>query len=342
MKKTFNFILLVLLFSLILISCGQQSNSVIFQAMDTVMSVRSFGKNSQKINTKVMLHVLELESMISVTDLESEVYKLNHADGETVVVSPEVFRLAEYGLQQAKKVDGIFNPVLFPVTSAWGFTTKEYKVPSQVELDDLLKLTDFTKVRLDYSRQNSTPTIQMDSGMAFDFGAIGKGFAGDEIIRILKENGIKSALLDLGGNIQLLGKKPDGSLWNVGLKNPWGGNVPVSVKVEDCAVITSGGYERFFVADDGNEYIHILNGKTGKPVKNNVVSSTIVAKDGIYADFLSTTTFILGKEKTKELWKASKDFEFIMIFEDKSICYSQGLVDRISLLENFDLVEICQ
>ena len=194
--------------------------------------------------------------------------------------------------------------------------------------------TDYTKIKLNWDR------IELEPGMALDFGALGKGYAGDEIVRILKERGITSALLDLGGNVQALGKKTDGTMWNIGIRNPWGGSASAALKIADQAVITSGGYERFFTASDGHQYIHIFDSNTGYPVENEVVSVTIVAESGLYADGLSTGMFVMGLEKASDFWKQHKDFEMIIFTEDHNLYYTEGLVKTITVLGDFNSVNI--
>lgn len=304
------------------------------------MKISSFGSGADKANTLAKEKIFELEKLISTTSTTSEVYKLNNSHGAPTPVSPLLLNLIEYTLKGVEYTDGSFTPLLYPVTKSWGFTTDSYRVPQDAEIAEKLALCDSSKVQIISSEDGGK--ITLEEGMAFDFGAVGKGLAGDLAIEVLKNNGIKSALLDLGGNVQLLGKKTEGSNWKVALKNPLGGDIPLFLEVSDCALITSGGYERYFTADDGKKYIHIFDGKTGRPVENNVLSSTIVTKKGIDGDFLSTITFILGKEKSIELWKTYKacDFDFIMIFDDNSICYTEGLKDKITLLQDFTRVEV--
>lgn len=329
--------LLPFLAVLILVSCGETRTDVIsFEAMDTFMTIRSFGKNANQVNQLAKQRVEEIEQLLSTTRQESALYQINSRTNNTVKIEPELNQLLHFAIDGAKKSKGRFNPALYPVTKAWGFTTKNYTVPEDSSITQLLQLTDFTQISF------SEDSISMPQGMMLDFGAIGKGYAGDQIINLLKNQGIKSALLDLGGNIQALGTKVDGSDWIIGLKNPWGGNVPVALKIQDCAVITSGGYERFFTGDDGKQYIHIFDGTTGKPVNNKMVSATIVSSTGLYGDYLSTTTFILGKDEAINFWRKYKDFGFIFMMEDKSLCYSADLKDKISILGDFSSVEIIE
>lgn len=344
---TWNFIKrsLLLFIGLIIVGCQSQENSITFQSMDTAMTIKSFGKNSKKANLLAQKKIFDLDKILSAVDNQSELYALNHSCGKKFKPSYELESLIKFGLEKAEITGGAFNPLLFPVTYEWGFTSKNYKLPSKERIEELLLLTDYKKVFFE------DENIFLPEGMAFDFGALGKGFAGDEAIKILADNGIESAVLDLGGNIQLLGKKNGTENWKIGLRNPFGGtdpsdivqgSVPLALELSDCAVITSGGYERYFTADNGKKYIHILDGRSGYPVENGIASSTIIAKNGLYADYLSTTSFILGKEETRKIWEKAGDFEFIMIFSDGSISYTCGLKDKITLLEKFTAEEIIE
>lgn len=324
-----------------LISCNSakaKANTKSLEAMDTFMTIRSFGKKGELANEKAAQRIKEIENLISTTREASEVSALNSANGSAVKVSDDTLKLVKFTKQGAERSGGAFNPVLYPVTKAWGFTTKNYTVPAADTIADLLRSTDYSKILIN----DAEKTVQIPADMKFDFGAVGKGFTGDEVLSLLKSMGIKSALLDLGGNVQVLGKKPDGSPWVIGLKNPWGGEVPVAVYLEDCAMITSGGYERYFTADNGKSYIHIIDGKTGYPVENELVSATIVTKSGLYGDYLSTTLFVLGKEKAIEFWRKNPDFDFILMLEDQSLVYTKGLEGKISVFAQFSSVEVVE
>ena len=296
------------------------------------MTIQLYGKKPDTALEKTTKLIYQIERNISTTNEASDVYRLNH--GEKISVSTDTLRLTKYGLDFAKKTGGIFNPALYPITSAWGFTTGDYKVPSQNQIDELLTLTDYSKIQIDGSY------INLEHGMALDFGAIGKGYTGDEVIRLLKSNGIRSALLDLGGNIQALGKKADGTEWTIGIKSPWTGKAAAAIKIADKAVITSGGYERFFTADDGHNYIHIFDGKTGRPVDNGIAGVTIITESGLYADALSTTMFVMGLEDATSYWKIHSDFEMIIFTENQDLYYTEGLEGKLDLRAEFASVNV--
>ena len=296
------------------------------------MTIQVYGKKSDMALEKTKKLIYQIERNISTTNEASDVYRLNH--GEKISVSSDTLTLTKYSLDFAKQTNGIFNPALYPITSAWGFTTGAYKVPSKNQIDKLLPLTDYSKIQIDGS------SINLEPGMALDFGAIGKGYTGDEAIKLLQDNGIHSALLDLGGNIQALGKKPDGTEWTIGIKSPWTGKAAAVIKIADQAVITSGGYERFFTADDGHNYIHIFDGKTGMPVDNGIAGVTIITESGLYADALSTTMFVMGLEDAAAYWKNHSDYEMIIFTENQDLYYTEGLEGKLKLLADFASVNI--
>ena len=316
-------------------SCSKNNKSVLsFEAMDTFVSVQSYGKNSAAVNQKVRERIVQIESELSVTKETSDVYRINHAENFPVTVSDDTKNVLLFSLDIAEKTSGALNPALYPVTSAWGFTKDEFRVPSENEIKTLLPLCDFKKVSV------SENSVSIEKNMALDLGAVGKGFAGDEAVKLYVDEGIKSALLDLGGNIQALGKKPDGSLWNVGIKSPFTGEVCASVKICDRAVITSGGSERYFFTADSKRYIHIFDSSTGRPAESGLSSATVITERGLYGDSLSTALFVLGKEKSCDLWKKYHDFEMILITEKNEIYYTEGLSECISFYDNFSKNEM--
>ena len=319
--------------SVFLFSCKPQKYEESFNAMNTFMTIQAYGSKAKTALSEVKSRVEEIEDSISTTKSESDIYKLNHSSGASLSVRNDTSFLFEFTHGMYISTDGALNPALYPVISAWGFTTGTYRIPSALEIEELLSRTDFSKASL--SKTENSAEISIADGMELDFGAVGKGYAGDEIIRIFKEHGVKTALLDLGGNVQALGTKTDGSKWTVGIKNPWGGDPVCSVKIADCAVITSGGYERFFTGDDGKRYIHIFDPKTGYPVENDLESVTIVCERGLLADALSTTLFVMGKDNAIEWWHENGGFDFILITKDHELFYSAGIKNDVNVLYPF-------
>ena len=320
------------------VSCTESYDVKSFEAMNTFMTVKSYGKNARKANLLVKERIEELENKISVTKEGSDVFRLNAEGGKNLSVSEDTFFLLQYGLSFYEKSGEALNPALYPVIKEWGFTTGNYKIPEIKVIKDLLRNTDFSKVQI--HEENNERYVSVPENMQLDFGAFGKGYAGDLAVKILKEAGIKSGILDLGGNVQALGKKPDGSEWKVGVKSPFTGNAVIALNVADSAVITSGGYERYFTGEDGKKYIHIFDSKTGFPVQNECAGVTVVTSSGLYGDSLSTTLFVKGKEGAYDFWKKYGDFDFIFITTNNELYYTSGLENKISVIGEFNGVQV--
>ncbi|MCM1270493.1 MAG: FAD:protein FMN transferase [Ruminococcus flavefaciens] len=289
------------------------------------MTITAYGENAETALNQAEKKVSELEKIWSVTDENSEIYAINHSVGENVHVSPETAELLDFSLDISEMTNGALDCTMYPILTAWGFTTNNYNIPTDTELADLLKNTGYEKVKLD----GNSVTISED--MQIDLGAVGKGYTGDLITEVLKENGVTSALLDLGGNIQTISTKPDGTDWKLGLRSPFDEGSFATLEVSDCAVITSGGYERYFTGDDGETYWHILDPETGKPAHSGLVSVTIVGKEGRLCDALSTSLFVMGLDKATELWKQRDDFEMVLVSEEGEIYLTEGLEENFSL-----------
>ena len=194
--RTFVFFALSVFALLIFVSCEKSSDSCAFEAMNTFMTIRSYGKNCVKANSVVKKRIEQLESRISTTIETSDVYRVNHSGGQGIEIFEDTYRLTEFALRMAEKTEGALNPALFPVIYAWGFTTGNYRVPSESEITELLTHTDFTKVKLESKADDGNLLLFTEKEMMLDFGSVGKGFAGDEAVRILRQYGIESALLD--------------------------------------------------------------------------------------------------------------------------------------------------
>lgn len=267
----------------------------------------------------------ELEQLWAVTDQGSDIYAVNHRNGQPVSVSRETAELLSFTLQMAAETDGALEPTIYPVLSAWDFTTEENRVPSNMEIVELLENVGYERVRLEDG------TVRLDNGMMLDLGAVGKGYASDLVVRVLQENGITSALLDFGGNIQTIGTKPDGSLWRFGLRDPFSGGTLGVMEISDMAVVTSGNYERYFIGEDGKQYGHIINPSTGYPAESGLASVTVIAEEGRLCDALYTSLFVMGLDRATEYWKQHGNFDMILITEDGEIYLTEGILDAFTL-----------
>ncbi len=297
-----------------------------FFAMDTYMEVDAYGDNGEKAVAKAEKEVNKLDSILSTGKSTSEISKLNK--NKKQVVSADTMSLIKESVKISKETNSAFNPTIYPLMELWGFTTKNYYVPKDNEIKTLLNHMDIDNIKID-ERKNEVSF--KDSNMKIDLGAIAKGYTSSKIIDIFKENNIKSGMVTLGGNVQVLGKKPDGSLWKVGIQNPIGEDEYLGVlQTSDKAVITSGGYERNFTKN-GKTYHHILDPSNGYPANNGLTSVTIISSDGTLADALSTSLFVMGKDKAIDFYKKSNyNFDFILYTSDNKLIISDGVEDTFS------------
>lgn len=305
-----------------------------FFAMDTYMTFTAYGTDAEPAILAAEDKIRELEELWSVTDKNSDVYAVNHSSGQTVTVDWKTAELLSYALDMAEETNGALEPTIYPVLTAWGFTTGENRVPAETELAELLEKVGYDKVELNNDQ------IQMEPGGMIDLGAVGKGYAGDEAAQILRERGITAALLDIGGNIQAIGTKPDGSDWRVGLKDTFSGGVLGIIQVSDVAVVTSGNYERFFIGEDGKVYGHIIDPATGHPVENGIASVSVIASEGKLCDALSTALFVMGLENAQDYWRQHRNYEMILIMEDGDIYLTEGIRDSFSLNSEYRNMKI--
>ena len=294
-------------------------------AMNTYMTFTAYGEGAETALQKSEDLIQEVESLWSVTEEGSDIYRANHSGGQTVAVSEETADLISFALEMAQKTDGALDPTIYPVLTAWGFTTDHKQVPSQEQIADLLQNVGYERIQLDGTN------LTVPDGMQLDLGAVGKGYTADLVVEQLKENGIESALISLGGNIQAIGSRPDGSDWQIGIRAPWeNGNLGV-LEMSDMAVVTSGGYENYFEDEDGNIYWHILDPATGYPADSGLQAAVIVGKEGRLCDALSTSLFVMGAEKAEEYWRENGGFDMILVTDENEILLTEGIADQFTL-----------
>ena len=246
-----------------------------------------------------------------------------------MIVPQEVIYVLQEALRIAERTSGAFDPTIGPLVNLWDIGGDNSQVPSQQAIDHARSLVEWRLVEIDSQRG----TVYLPKqGMALDLGGIAKGYAADELVAIAQEAGIQQALFDLGGNIYAFGTKADGTPWRVGVKDPAqpGGSPALALAVQDRSVVTSGMYERFF-EQEGIRYHHILYPATGYPVWNDIQSVTIVSKSSLLADALSTSVFVLGREKGLALLE-SEDAEGVIIGEDNLVYPTSGIADQLSVV----------
>ena len=334
MKRPLSF----LIAALFLLSAGcaapqasEDPASVQFFAMDTVMSVTVYGDNGEETVPAVRDEVTRLDKLLSRTDPDSQISQINaHAgDGSTVQVAEELAGLLTQAQDIATALPGDFDVTIAPVMDAWGFTKEERHVPSDEELAAAMALVDSSKLTVDGS------AVRLEqAGMELDLGAIAKGFTAGRAEGIIRASGATSALLDLGGNVTVVGPRPDGGPWRVAVKDPQDtSNYLCVLSLEDVTASTSGGYERYF-EEDGVRYHHIIDPKTGHPADTGLLSVTVVSANPVLADALSTALFVAGPEAALDFWRSRDDFELVLCRTDGTVTVTEGLEDGLQTRED--------
>ena len=304
-------------------------------AMDTYMSFTAYGGHAEEAVNAAEAEIKRLDTLWSVSSQEGEIYKLNKNGQQRI--SKDTKKLLTYASKIYKTTDGAFDITVYPLMDLWGFTSGKYRVPTTKEIQNNLELVNQGQLMYDKEKENLT----LGTGQKVDLGAIAKGFASARIMEIWKEKGVNSGVVSLGGNVQVLGKKPDGSMWNVGIKRPNRQEEDLigTLSLENKAVITSGGYERYF-ENKGKIYHHILDTKTGYPAEKGLASVTIISGDGTLADGLSTALFVMGKEKAITYWKEYvKKFDMILVTEEGSVIVTEGVKNCFTSAEKVEVVE---
>lgn len=331
MKRIIPLILLMITLS----GCAFASDSYTesFFAMDTYMTLTANGKNSEKAVKDAREKIKSLDKKLSAHNKNSDIYKLNKNGNKKL--SEESAALIKQALKYNKLTNGAFNPAMLTLTELWGFPDKNYRVPSENELENALKTAKPDKIIINGN------TVKFGvKGMKLDLGAIAKGYTSQLITDEFKKQGIESALLNLGGNVQAFGTKPDGSLWTVAVENPdKRKGYLATLKIKDKAVVTSGGYERRF-KKNGKTYHHILNPENGYPAESGLLCATVICPNGTLADALSTALFVMGEGKAEKFWADSKEsFDIILYTNKKELIISEGIENGFSSDMDFKVIK---
>ena len=349
-------IILFLLLSLIT-ACPKPQRSQVEYVLGTVCLVNLYESGSDELYSRIFSRVREIDRTMTAFATEfqgladdtgnfdpdsraAEAYRnaagalisgvvaINRQAGiEPVKIRSELIEVLEKALHYAELSGGAFDPTVGPLVTLWGIGTDGERIPADDEIAAALALVAWRDLVID--KEQGTAFLKRE-GMALDLGAIAKGYAADEAVRIAKEEGAKRAVFDFGGNIAVLGwreKKGKESIpWRIGIQNPQRerGVYIGSLPVHDASVVTSGVYERCFESD-GKRYHHILSITDGYPVENGLLSVTVVADSSADADALSTAVFAMGYERGKALIDSVTGAEAIFVFYDNSIRTTSGL-----------------
>ncbi|MDR1329345.1 MAG: FAD:protein FMN transferase [Oscillospiraceae bacterium] len=274
--------------------------------MDTIMNITAYGKDAEAAVRDAERLINHFDALWSVGKPESEISRINNGDTPALnTATDDILRQAEL---LREMTDGAFDERVFTLVDAWGFYSGDYRVPGGDEIAALLTSKD-----------------------KIDLGGIAKGYASDKAAELLRSEGVKSAIINLGGNVYALGSRPGGAAWRVAVRDPFDGAKYIgSLELRDLAAVTSGGYERYF-EENGVRYHHIMDPRTGYPADSGLASVTVVSENGTLADGLSTGLFVLGKERAVELWRENKGlFELVLVENDGTVTITDGLKNSFS------------
>lgn len=262
-------------------------NSAVGFYLDTVVTVSGYA--DEAVLRSAVDKCGEYEALLSRTVEGSDVWRINHANGQPVEVSDETAELLETALEVCEKSSSALDITIAPCSSLWDFKAESPALPDEKAIAKAAKLVDYTKLKLDGN------TVTLPDGMGIDLGAVAKGYIADKIVEYLRTEGVKSAVVNLGGNVALVGGKPDGSAWAIGIQDPnrEDGTSAYSISGQDESIVTSGVYQRGFDLG-GIRYHHILDAETGYPVQNGLASVTIITESSAIADAMSTACFVMG------------------------------------------------
>ena len=305
-----------------------------FFAMDTVMTINTYGSKSESAVKAAQNEINRLDKLLSVQKENSEIFKLNQS--KKMTVSEDTLTLITRSKEIYTLTDGAFDISCEPLIREWGFYSGlENKVPSQKAIETALEGVGAEHIKIENS------TVTLDDNTSLDLGGIAKGYASHKAAEILKDNGVTSALMSLGGNVRAVGSKPDGESWSVAITDPDDNSKSIGTrKISDKAVVPAGGYHRYF-DENGQIYHHIIDTKTGYPADSGLKSVTIVSDDDALADALSTALFVMGLEKSEEFYSENSSLFGAVFITDKGEIYvTDNLKDSFMSEQGFEVISV--
>lgn len=315
MKKKILILSSIYLLVCILNGCSFQTKEPISKTgiyFDTVIQIDIYDSNDTSLLNQCFEYCKSFEQTISRTIKTSEIYKINHANGKPIEVSDMTLELIQKGIEYGDLTNGKFDITIAPLVELWDFKNNTGNIPDDIDIQQALSHVNYKNIIIDDNKVSLS-----DPKAAIDLGGIAKGYIADYLKEYLINKGVESALINLGGNILTIGSKPDGTPFNLGIQKPFDkqGTAISSVKVTDSSVVSSGVYERYFELDN-TLYHHIIDTDTGYPCDNRLLGVTIISKDSVDGDALSTSCFVLGLDNGMKLIESLDEVEAIFITED--------------------------
>lgn len=327
MKKIYYSVLMITLIMIMLFSvaCSKKQTQISKNGFffDTYITITLYDTTEEQYLTQCMKLCEYYQSLFDKNSKTSDIYRLNHANGNAVSVEQETFDIIEYALSYAEKSNGIFDITIGSLSGLWDITNRT-TAPDITSIHTALKSVDYHSIKL-YPEEKKILLENPDTKL--DLGGIAKGYIADKIKEYLLSNGIQHGLINLGGNILLLNDKPNHENYQIGIQKPFGkiGETAVTVSVSDKSIVTSGVYQRYFYEND-KFYHHILDVMTGYPVETDLYGVTIISDTSVLGDSLSTICLSLGLEKGMAyLEQYEENVEAIFITQDQKIHLTSGL-----------------
>ena len=318
-------VITALLISVLLLPRGDRTLSRTGYMLDTVVTVTLRDWSDEGTLERVFYEIERLERLFSVGDPESDLHRLNANAGNWVELSDETCELLERAVDFYELTGGLFDPTVQPLVELWDIAGGGH-VPTADELEEALALVDGSQLEV-----GDMCARLGREGMAVTLGGIAKGYIADRIAELLEGEGVEHAIIDLGHNILLVGSKPDGSPWRVGVQDPdgTGGEYAAVIEADGLSVVTSGTYERYFELD-GVRWHHVLDPFSGYPSESGLVSATVVCESSTAADALSTACLIAGAERALELIEEMDGVEVLLIDQSGEMYMSDGMGDFLA------------
>ena len=334
-------LLIIYLIYSISINRNEESISNTYYNLGTINEITLYDvnkKTGEKILEECGSILMDIDNKMSNTIKSSDVSKINKNAGKDYTkVSKDTYYVIKESIEFSNISNDTFDISVGPLIDLWSIGTDNAKVPNKEEIENVLPLVDYSKILL--NDENLSVKLS-EENMKIDLGGIAKGYAADKIYDYLKSQNIKSAIINLGGNILTLGSKNNDQPFSIGIQDPTmpRGNSIGNIKVTNKSVVTSGIYERY-IEKDNKIYHHMLNPHTGYPFENNLNSVTIVSDESIICDALSTTTFGLGLDNGMKLIESLDNVDAIFITKDKKIYLSSNLKDKFNLTDTSFSIE---
>jgi len=328
------FLIMIIILAIGFVQSIQQPNQYQTKEffMDTIISIQATGENADKAVEGALQKMRQIADKSDRYKAESIVSKINRQAGvKPVKVDQDILAMIKTAKEYSRLTEGRFDITVTPIIELWGFGTDEKKVPTSQAIENKLKLVSYKDIIIN---EEGKTIMLAKSGMKIDLGAVAKGYIVDKAANFLKNKGIKSVLINAGGNIKTIGTKYNGEKWRLGIRNPRddeedpNDNYFKVIEVKGTNVVTSGDYERYFM-EAGKRYHHILNANTGYPARG-LASVTVIADSSLKGDLLSTSLFLLGFDKAKQYIAEHADIEGMLVTTSGKEWQSTGFKDLLA------------